>query len=245
MDTGHRSICFGSLSATEAPLEETVPLQIFATLCHFTATFTYEERGVTCVAPPVKAILLGDWAPSHEQSALFQRPPMCTSLHEVLCHRSPLPELCSLYHCRLLWGSPTKLHGYMHNKWSRWLVQTLSKINTWAYKAHSIVSVPFQLWVGSANRKRGQCTAAASFHQPYNSRWSNQGARGTDQGWEPNPYHASWRIWKPRPSRIVFLFPIDRIRIPKTTVWKGQTLIRFEPIVNFDIKQQKKSQNKN
>lgn len=66
-------------------------------------------------------------------------------------------------------------------------------------------------------------TAAASFHQAYNRRWSNQSARGTDQGWEPNPYHASWRIWKPRPSRIVFLFPIERIRIPNTTVWKGRT----------------------
>lgn len=67
----------------------------------------------------------------------------------------------------------------------------------------------------------------------------------TDQGWEPNPYHASWRIWKPRPSRIVFLFPIERIRIPNTTVWKGQTLIRVESIVHFDIERQRKSQNKN
>lgn len=43
----------------------------------------------------------------------------------------------------------------------------------------------------------------------------------TDQGWDPKPYHASWRIWKPRPSRIVFLFPMDRIRIPNTTVCRG------------------------
>lgn len=44
----------------------------------------------------------------------------------------------------------------------------------------------------------------------------------TDQGWEPKPYHASWRIWKPRPSRIVFLFPIDLIKIPNTTVCGGR-----------------------
>lgn len=40
----------------------------------------------------------------------------------------------------------------------------------------------------------------------------------TDQGCEPKPYQASWRIWKPRPSRMVFLFPMDRIRMPNTTV---------------------------
>lgn len=50
-----------------------------------------------------------------------------------------------------------------------------------------------------------------------------QGVEVTDQGWEPKPYHASWRIWKPRPSRIVFLFPMERIRIPNTTVYKKQT----------------------
>lgn len=42
--------------------------------------------------------------------------------------------------------------------------------------------------------------------------------KGTDQGWEPKPYQANWRIWNPRPSRIVFLFPMERIRIPRTTV---------------------------
>lgn len=71
------------------------------------------------------------------------RPLIRGSLHEMLRHRSSLPELRSLYHCCLLWGPPTKLHGYMHNKWSRWLVQTLLEINTWAYKAHFIVSLQF------------------------------------------------------------------------------------------------------
>lgn len=46
-------------------------------------------------------------------------------------------------------------------------------------------------------------------------------ANVTDQGWEPKPYHASWRIWKPRPSRIVFLLPMDRISIPNTTVCRN------------------------
>lgn len=45
----------------------------------------------------------------------------------------------------------------------------------------------------------------------------------TDQCWEPKPYHASWRIWKPRPRRIVFLFPMERIRIPNTRVCETHT----------------------
>lgn len=50
---------------------------------------------------------------------------------------------------------------------------------------------------------------------------SKQQGDETHQGWEPKPYQASCRIWKPRPRRIVFLFPMDLIRIPNTTVCRA------------------------
>lgn len=45
------------------------------------------------------------------------------------------------------------------------------------------------------------------------------------QGCDPKPYQASCRIWKPSPNRMVFLFPIERMRIPNTTVWKEKHVL--------------------
>lgn len=45
------------------------------------------------------------------------------------------------------------------------------------------------------------------------------------QGCDPKPYQASCRIWKPSPNRMVFLFPIERMRIPNTTVWKEKQVL--------------------
>lgn len=42
----------------------------------------------------------------------------------------------------------------------------------------------------------------------------------TYQGSDPKPYHASCSIWNPRPSRMVFLFPMDRMSKLKTIVWQ-------------------------
>lgn len=44
-------------------------------------------------------------------------------------------------------------------------------------------------------------------------------------GSEPNPYQASCSIWNPRPSKMVFLFPMERMSKLNTTVLQREQKI--------------------
>lgn len=187
------------------------------------------ERWSPCVSTQIRATFLGDWWLSHEQSAFDRRLLMCGWLAGcVKCSVIALPCLHYAHRITAVFCEAPPLSAM-----DTCIISEADGGSKLFQKSIRGPTKLISLWVCSSNcvcglseqeKKQSWCPAAASlhkpFHQPHNRRWLNEGASGTDQGWEPNPYHASWRIWKPRPSRMVFLFPIERIRIPKTTVWK-------------------------